>query len=67
MSWSSCSSDSKLHGSQNVTNSGCNKNQENLNHTQKDVLPKSLVLHWANLTQQLYDFNCEHPTPENRT
>lgn len=46
----------KLHGSQNVTKSGCNENQEDLNHTQKDVLPKSLALHRANLTQQLY--NC---------
>ena len=44
----------KPHGSLNVTKSGCNKNQENLNHKQMNVLPKSLVLHWTNLTEQLY-------------
>jgi hypothetical protein len=34
---------SKPHDSQNITRSGCNKNQENLNHKQMDVLPRSLV------------------------
>lgn len=45
----------KPHGSRNVTKSGCTKNQENLNHKQMDVLPKSLVPRWANLTKQLYE------------
>lgn len=45
----------KPHGSQNVIKSGCNKNQENLNHKQMNVLPKSLVPRWANLTKQLYE------------
>lgn len=37
------------------TKSCCNKNQENLNHKQTDVLPKSLVPLRANLTKQLYE------------
>lgn len=34
----------KPHGSQNVTKSGCNKNQDNLNHKQMDILPKAWCL-----------------------
>lgn len=45
----------KPHGSQNVVKSATNKNQENLNHKQMNVLPKSLVPRWANLTKQLYE------------
>lgn len=38
-----------------LTESGCNKNQENLNHKQVDVLPKSLVPCRVHLTKQLHE------------
>lgn len=51
----------KPRGSQNITKSGCKRSQENLNHKQMHVLPKSLVLHWANLTKQLYENSTANP------
>lgn len=34
----------KPYGSRNVTKSGCNKNQDNLNQKQMDILPKGWCL-----------------------